>query len=46
MNRLPFWVGVGLVVFGLYMAVLGCDTPQQIRGLAEMLLGCKLTEIY
>lgn len=44
MQKFQFWFGVGLLVFGLYMAVLGHDTPQQIRGLAEMIIGYKICE--
>ena len=44
LNRVIFWFGAGLVVFGLGLAVLGHDTPTQIRGIAEMIVGYKLLD--
>lgn len=45
MNRLAFGLGVGLLLFGLGMAMTGHDTPTQIRGLAEMLVGYKVMDV-
>jgi len=45
MGKVGFWLGVGLLLFGFGMAVLGHDTPTQIRGLAEMLVGFKLADV-
>ena len=44
MNRFVFWIGAGACLFGLCMAMLGHDTPTQIRGLAEMIIGFKMVE--
>ena len=45
MRKCGFWFGVGLLLLGFGMAVFGHTTPQQIRGLAEMLIGLKLVDI-
>lgn len=45
MNRFSFGLGVGLLLLGLGMAMLGHDTPTQIRGLAEMIVGVKVLDM-
>lgn len=45
MNKFAFGLGVGLLLLGLGMAMLGHDTPTQIRGLAEMIVGLKTLDM-
>ena len=45
MNRFAFGLGVGLLILGLGMAMMGHDTPTQIRGLVEMIVGFKVLDM-